>query len=67
MQAWIRFAKFEEKLGEIQNSREVYEHAIEYLAELGNDERLFLSFAKFEERAKEVCELTHSKILSAFA
>ncbi len=52
--AWTRFAKFEEKLGELQNAREVYENAIDYMGELSNDEKLFIAFAKFEERAKEV-------------
>jgi crooked neck len=51
--SWIKWAKFEEKQGEIVKSRQVFESAIEYLGESANDESFFISFAKFEERCKE--------------
>jgi len=52
-ESWIKWAKFEEKQGEIVKARQVYESAIEYLGESANDESFFISFAKFEERCKE--------------
>ncbi|ELR20088.1 cell cycle control protein [Acanthamoeba castellanii str. Neff] len=53
VKTWVRWARFEEKLGEVARSREVYEKAIDYLGDLANDELLFIAFAEFEERARE--------------
>ncbi|CAH8278126.1 unnamed protein product [Arabidopsis lyrata] len=53
--AFIRYAKFEMKRGgQVKLAREVYNRAAD---ELGNDEEaeiLFVAFAEFEERCKEV-------------
>merc|ERR1719272_2777788 len=46
--AWIRYARWEEKQGEIQASRQVFERAMEALEEDANDEIFFQAFAKFE-------------------
>ena len=35
-------------------ARDVYERAVEFFGEENADEKLFLSFAKFEENCKEV-------------
>jgi crooked neck len=39
--------------GDRDKTRAVYERAVEFLGEDANDEKLFISFAKFEERCKE--------------
>ena len=54
VKSWLRFAKFEEQQGAVENARSVYTRAIESLGDEGNDEKLFVSFAKFEERNHEV-------------
>eukprot|EP01119_Soliformovum_irregulare_P003643 TRINITY_DN1449_c0_g1_i1.p1 TRINITY_DN1449_c0_g1~~TRINITY_DN1449_c0_g1_i1.p1 ORF type:complete len:670 (+),score=220.97 TRINITY_DN1449_c0_g1_i1:170-2179(+) len=51
--AWLKRARFESKFGSVDSTRSVYQDAIEILAEEANDEKLFISFAKFEERCKE--------------
>mmetsp|Transcript_29541 Transcript_29541/g.41560 ORF Transcript_29541/g.41560 Transcript_29541/m.41560 type:complete len:680 (+) Transcript_29541:82-2121(+) len=53
VQTWLKWAKFEEKY-DPEAARRVYEQAIEFLGEEANDENLFIAFAKFEEKAKEV-------------
>lgn len=50
---WIRFAHFEEQHGNIGNCRDVYEKAIEFFGDDYLDERLFMSFARFEENQRE--------------
>lgn len=50
----MKYAKFEERSGTRELARKVYERAIEELGEDGNDEQLFLAFAHFEERCREV-------------
>ncbi|XP_046859384.1 crooked neck-like protein 1 [Xenia sp. Carnegie-2017] len=50
---WIKYAKFEEKHGNITKSREVFERAVEFYGEENMDEKLFVSFARFEESCKE--------------
>lgn len=40
--------------GNIAGARDVYEQALKFLGDDANDEKLFIAFAKFEERAKEV-------------
>ncbi|KAL5799704.1 hypothetical protein ACOSQ3_032796 [Xanthoceras sorbifolium] len=52
--AWIRYAKFEIKSGENGRSRNVYERALEKLADDEEAEQLFVAFAEFEERCKEM-------------
>lgn len=50
--AWLRYARFEEKIGEIAKAREVYEKSLEYLGD-DADETIYIGFAQFEVRAKE--------------
>ena len=50
---WIRYARFEEQNGYVTNARNVFERAVEYFGEDHLDERLFISFAKFEEGCRE--------------
>ena len=45
--AWIRYAKFEKKNGEAARSRNVYERAVEKLADDEEAEQLFVAFAEF--------------------
>ncbi|KAG7605086.1 HAT (Half-A-TPR) repeat [Arabidopsis thaliana x Arabidopsis arenosa] len=53
--AFIRYAKFEMKRGgQVKLAREVYERAVDKLANDEEAEILFVSFAEFEERCKEV-------------
>ncbi|KAI4373021.1 hypothetical protein MLD38_011191 [Melastoma candidum] len=51
--AYIKYAKFEMKNGEIARSRSIYETAVEKLADDEDAEMLFVAFAEFEERCKE--------------
>ncbi|KAK1554660.1 hypothetical protein Q3G72_015447 [Acer saccharum] len=50
---WIRYAKFEMKNGEMGRSRNVYERAVDELADDKEAEQLLVAFAEFEERCKE--------------
>lgn len=52
--AWIRYAKFEVRNGEIERARRCYERAMDQLGEDGQTEELFVAFAQFEERVKEL-------------
>ncbi|XP_047326211.1 crooked neck-like protein 1 [Impatiens glandulifera] len=52
--AWIRYCKFEMKNGEVGRSRNCYERAVGLLAEDEDAEQLFVVFAEFEERCKEI-------------
>jgi crooked neck len=52
--AWLKYAKYEEKYGIVDSTREVYEAAVDRLEEHVVDEELFLAFARFETRSKEV-------------
>lgn len=51
---WIKYARFEDKHGYIAHARKVYERAVEFFGEEHIDENLFVAFAKFEEKQKEV-------------
>ena len=51
---WIKYASFEENNHYITGARKVYERAVGFFGEDHIDEKLFVSFAKFEERQKEV-------------
>lgn len=50
----MKYAKWEEKQGQPLLARKVYEQCIEELGEDALDEELFINFAHFEERCKEV-------------
>ncbi|KAL3695282.1 hypothetical protein R1sor_009358 [Riccia sorocarpa] len=54
VKAWVRFAKFEVRNGEVARARRCYERAIEKLGEDGQFEELFIAFAQFEEKCKEL-------------
>ena len=54
VKTWVKFAKFEERQNMVANARTIFEKALEYLGEEAHDEKLFISFATFEERCKEV-------------
>lgn len=54
VKSWIRYAKFEMKNGEVAKARRCYERAVEQLGEDGQTEELFVAFAEFEERCKEM-------------
>ncbi|KAJ3411548.1 Crooked neck-like protein 1 [Chytridiales sp. JEL 0842] len=51
---WLKWAKFEESLGFIDHSREIYEKCIETLGDEYVDQNVYVSFAKFECRQKEI-------------
>jgi len=53
VKSYLRWSKFEEKYGSTEQVRKVFEQAIESLGDEANDEKLFISFARNEERAKE--------------
>jgi crooked neck len=55
---WIRYARFEEQNGFINGSRQVFERAVEFYGEEHMYEELYVSFARFEERQKEVCRFS---------
>lgn len=46
--------RFEENHGFISGARKVYERAVEFFGDDYMDEDLYVAFAKFEERQKEV-------------
>ena len=54
MKNWIKYARFEEKFGYIGKAREVFERAVEFYGEDNMEADLFVGFARFEERQKEV-------------
>jgi crooked neck len=66
VKAWLRWAKFEDSLGERDRARAVFEQAVQYLGENANDEKLFIAFAAFEERCKEVKNIIFSFIFFFF-
>ena len=51
---WIKWAEFEEREGKTEKAREIFTRAIEVMGEELMEQRLFISFAKFETRLKEV-------------
>lgn len=51
---WIKYARFEEKHGYIAHGRKVFERSVEFFGEEHVDENLFVAFARFEEKQKEV-------------
>lgn len=53
---WIKYARFEEKHGYIAHGRKVFERSVEFFGEEHVDENLFVAFARFEEKQKEVCK-----------
>ncbi|XP_077994644.1 crooked neck-like protein 1 [Glandiceps talaboti] len=50
---WIKYANFEEHNSYIGNARQVYERAVTFYGEDNMDEKLFVAFARFEEKQKE--------------
>ncbi|PRQ28623.1 putative tetratricopeptide-like helical domain-containing protein [Rosa chinensis] len=53
--AWIRYAKFEVKNGgDVVRAGKLYERAVEILADDEEAEQLFLAFAEFEEKCKDI-------------
>ncbi|KAK9675192.1 NineTeen Complex (NTC) component, partial [Basidiobolus ranarum] len=50
---WTKWAKFEEDQNNIDKVREIFSEAIEYLGDDHIDQRIFITFAKFETRLKE--------------
>lgn len=48
------YLRFEEKHGFIGGARKVFERAVEFFGDDHMDEDLYVAFAKFEERQKEV-------------
>ena len=50
---WIKYGKWEERLGAIDKARSVYERAIEFYGDDFLNEELFIHFARFEERQRE--------------
>ncbi|KAF9590054.1 hypothetical protein IFM89_030366 [Coptis chinensis] len=56
VRSWTRCAKFELDNGDVARAREFYERAVDNLADYKEEdvEQLFVKFARFEERNKEV-------------
>ncbi|CAK7564056.1 MAG: NineTeen Complex (NTC) component [Sporothrix epigloea] len=50
---WIKWAKFEEEFGTSDLVREVFQTAVESLGDQYVDEKLFVSYARFEAKLKE--------------
>ncbi|KAF4072453.1 hypothetical protein AMELA_G00263180 [Ameiurus melas] len=50
---WLKYARFADNYGHIAHARKVYERAAEFFGEEYMDEKLFVAFAKFEEKQKE--------------
>lgn len=51
------YFRFEEQNSFIAGARSVFEKAIEFFGDEHINEKLFIAFAKFEERQKEVLQL----------
>ncbi len=51
---WIKYAHFEEKHGYIALARKVFERAVEFFGEEHISESLYVAFARYEEKQKEV-------------
>ena len=54
MKNWIKYAKFEDRNNYVNSARRIYERAVEFFGDDNVDEKLLISFAKFEEQQKEV-------------
>lgn len=54
---WSRFARFEEQNGFINGARKVFERAVAFYGEDQIFEEIYISFARFEERQKEVSSM----------
>jgi crooked neck len=52
--AYLKYARWEEKIGMKANARDVYERALVELHEQERTEQILISFARFEERCKEI-------------
>ncbi|GLU05364.1 hypothetical protein SLE2022_224660 [Rubroshorea leprosula] len=52
--AWVDYAKFEMKKGETVCVKSVFERAVEKMVDDDDAEELFVAFAEFEERCKEI-------------
>ncbi|KAJ3048483.1 Crooked neck-like protein 1 [Rhizophlyctis rosea] len=51
---WLKWAKYEESIGRIDNAREIYQQCIETLGDDFIDQNMYVSFARFETRQKEI-------------
>ncbi|MCJ1235690.1 NineTeen Complex (NTC) component [Varicellaria rhodocarpa] len=51
---WIKWARFEEENGSPDEVREVFDTAIQTLGQDFADERLFIAYARFEAKQKEI-------------
>lgn len=51
--SWLKYAKFEEDLHDIDRARSVYTTALTLLGDDHADEQLYVAFAKFEARCRE--------------
>lgn len=51
---WIKWGEFEEREGSTEKARDIFTRAIEVMGEELMEQRLFIAFAKFETRQKEV-------------
>ncbi|GAY45064.1 hypothetical protein CUMW_086630, partial [Citrus unshiu] len=67
--AWINFADFEMKMGEVDRARNVYERAVEIFLADDHDEaeQLFVAFAKFEEMGCNCKETDRARCIYKFA
>lgn len=60
VKAYVRFAKFEMRNGDVARARGVYESAVAALGEDAHCEEFFLKFAEFEEKVRAVrCQELH--------
>ena len=50
---WIRYARFEESQGFIDNARNIYERATEFFGDEWLDGKFYAAFARFEESCQE--------------
>ncbi|KAF9366419.1 NineTeen Complex (NTC) component [Mortierella sp. NVP85] len=51
---WIKWGEFEEREGSTEKARDIFTRAIEVMGEELMEQRLFIAFAKFETRQKEI-------------
>ncbi|ESR63717.1 hypothetical protein CICLE_v10010580mg [Citrus x clementina] len=69
LSAWINFADFEMKMGEVDRARNVYERAVEIFLADDHDEaeQLFVAFAEFEEMGCNCKETDRARCIYKFA
>ncbi|CAG8738257.1 8215_t:CDS:10, partial [Dentiscutata erythropus] len=63
---WLKWIKFEEEQNNLEKCREIFSHAIETLGDDHMDQKIFIAFAKFETRLKELPRSKSESLYNAY-